>query len=116
MDDVLRKRLAKLMALRCVRNTYLEDLHAGKVPHSKVGDYSDVVVIAAEERIPWHQLSRFNDQEMKTLMIEVVDHCYDFLAILADPAGRDELIADLIANDPVPQWNDPTGRKARRRD
>ena len=43
MDKEERKvlaDLAKLMALTCVRNTKLEDIHAGIVPVSRTGDYS----------------------------------------------------------------------------
>ena len=40
--------LARIMAMMCVRNTKLEDLHAGVVPVSKTGDFSDVVVIDAD--------------------------------------------------------------------
>jgi hypothetical protein len=39
-DDQLRKRLAKLMAQQCFRNTELENLHAGKVPGSETGGQS----------------------------------------------------------------------------
>jgi hypothetical protein len=113
-NEKLRKRLAKLMALRCFRNTSLEDLHAGKVPHSQTGDFSDVVVTDAERQIPWNELSRLNDREMKRLMIDVVDHCYDFLSTLSDDDARTQLIEDLLQNDPLPQWHDPVGWKARR--
>jgi len=37
-------KLAKVLAMMCVRNTILEDLHAGTHPISETGDYSDVVV------------------------------------------------------------------------
>ena len=37
-NEVLRKRLAKLMALECFRNSKLEDLHAGIYPDSQSGD------------------------------------------------------------------------------
>jgi hypothetical protein len=43
-NNVLRGRLAKLMALECFRNSELENLHAGKFPSSRTGDYSDVKV------------------------------------------------------------------------
>ena len=41
-------QLAKAMAMICVRNSRLEDLHAGQVSVSKTGDWSDVVVVDAE--------------------------------------------------------------------
>jgi len=40
-DPEMQQRLAKHIALRCFRNSILEDLHAGKVPDSRRGDYSD---------------------------------------------------------------------------
>jgi len=111
----VRKRLAKLIALRCFRNTYLEHLHAGKVPHTKTGDYTDVRIVDAEREIPWNELSRLSDREMKTLMIEVVDRCYDFLTTLCEIPAGDELIAQVALRDPVPKWYDPLGSKTQQR-
>jgi hypothetical protein len=34
-------QLAKAMTMMCVRNTLLEDLHAGPGPVTRTGDYSD---------------------------------------------------------------------------
>jgi hypothetical protein len=106
-DDQLRKRLAKEMALRCFRNTELENLHAGIVPNSKAGDYSDVKVVSPFGDIPWPELSRLSNREMKVLMIDVVNQCYRFLSLLhADPAG-DALIEELKEHDPLPDWDEP---------
>ena len=57
MDEELRRglhaELAKAMAMFCVRNTKLEDIHAGVVPVTRTGDYRDVTVIDADgRRIP----------------------------------------------------------------
>ena len=41
-DPVLLKRLAKYIVQQCFRNTVLEEYHAGTVPDSEIGDYSDV--------------------------------------------------------------------------
>jgi hypothetical protein len=71
-NDALRKRLAKLMAHDCFPNTKLEDFHSGKYPSSKIGDYSDVKVVSPFGEIPWKELSRLSDEEMKILMIDVV--------------------------------------------
>jgi hypothetical protein len=38
------KRFAKYLAQQCFRNTMLEDLHAGIIPDSVTGGYSDVAV------------------------------------------------------------------------
>ena len=65
--------LVKIMAMLCVRNSRLEDLHAGQVPVTHIGDYSDVFVVDADgRRIPWPDVSRFNDAEMRTLMRSIV--------------------------------------------
>jgi len=62
-------RLAKIMALICVRNSSLEDLHAGQVPTTRTGDYSDVFVVDADgRRIPWPDVSRIDDDEMRALI------------------------------------------------
>ena len=37
--------LAKALAVTCVRNTFLEDLHAGITPSSRTGDHADVTVV-----------------------------------------------------------------------
>jgi len=55
-DDEKRiaAKLAKIMAILCVRNTQLETLHAGLTPITRTGDYSDVFVLDADRRrIPW---------------------------------------------------------------
>ena len=79
-------KLAKLMALICVRNTKLEDIHAGIVPVSHTGDYSDVVVVGADgQRIPWPRVSHFDDDAMRDLMRQVVDRLYTFHVKIDDP-------------------------------
>jgi hypothetical protein len=45
-NEALRKRLAKLMAHDCFRNTKLEDFHSGKYPSSKTRDHCDVKVVS----------------------------------------------------------------------
>ncbi len=73
------ERLALALVETCVRNTQLENLHAGVVPRSAVGDYSDVSVVTPYGDIPWGNLSRISDSEMKDLMIEIVDRVFTFL-------------------------------------
>ncbi len=56
-DDEKRiaARMAKTLAMMCVRNTGLETLHSGVVPVTHAGDYSDVRVIDADGReIAWN--------------------------------------------------------------
>lgn len=65
-----------------MRNSRLEELHAGISPGTAVGDYSDIKVVTPDGEIPWLRVSRIDDEEMKSLMIEVVDRVY---AILTHP-------------------------------
>ena len=106
-DPILQKRLAKYLVHRCFRNSVLEDLHAGIAPDSKLGDYSDVVVSTPFGEIPWRKLSRFDDAEMKALMIDVVQKAYDFIRELFDDAKGGELLLQLAMRDPLPRWEDP---------
>jgi hypothetical protein len=102
------KRLAKYLAQQCFRNTMLEDLHAGITPDSQTGDYTDVVVRSPYGEIPWPKLSRLSDQEMKALMIDVVNKTYRALIILFDDQAGGELIKILAQRDFLPRWNEPT--------
>jgi hypothetical protein len=80
-DDEKRiaAKLAKIMAMLCVRNTQLETLHAGLPPITRTGDYSDVVVLDADgRRIPWTEVSRFDEDEMRALMRDIVNRLYTF--------------------------------------
>ena len=70
---------AMTMAMMCVRNTMLEDIHAGLTPITRTGDYSDVMVIDRDGRkIPWPKVSHFDDDAMRDLMRQVVNRLYSF--------------------------------------
>jgi hypothetical protein len=107
-DPVLQQRLAKYAVLQCFRNSMLEDLHAGISPSSAAGDYSDVTVSSPYGVIPWPKVSRLNDDEMKRLIIDVVDRAYLFIHKLLDENTGGELLSLLAERDPLPQWNEPT--------
>ncbi|WP_240540256.1 hypothetical protein [Paracoccus sp. pheM1] len=93
------------MAMICVRNSMLEDLHAGLVPVTKTGDFSDVVVVdGAGRRIPWTELSRLDDGEMRDLMRQVVNRLYTFLLRIEEPAFRDSIDPWMKA---AARWDDP---------
>ncbi len=106
-DEVVRGRFAKFLAQECFRNSKLEDLHAGKFPSSKTGDYTDVKVVTPYGEIPWNDLSRLNDDEMKELMIDVVNRCGRFLGVVFATKRGGEVIEALKEHDVVPKWNDP---------
>lgn len=85
-EEQMAAALAKAMAMICVRNTTLENLHAGKVPVTRTGDFSDVFVVDAEgNHIPWMEVSRFDDDEMRDLMRQVVNRLYTFQLRLGEP-------------------------------
>ena len=65
MDEDIAKRLAFGIALLCVRNTCIEDVHAGIEPSSRTGDFSDVKVVTPYGEIPWDELSRIRNDEMR---------------------------------------------------
>ena len=57
----------------------LEDMHAGIVPVTRTGDFSDVTVVDADgRRIPWPEVSHFDDEAMRDLMRDIVDRLYVF--------------------------------------
>ena len=78
--------LAKIMAVMCVRNTRLEAVHAGVVPVTHNGDYSDVFVLDAEGRkIAWAEVSHIDDDAMRDLMRQIVNRLYTFQMSCDDP-------------------------------
>jgi hypothetical protein len=79
--------LAKSLVETCVRNSRLEDVHAGTFPDSEVGDFSDVKVVSPYGEIPWTRLSRISDDETKALIIEVVDRVFTYLRYPEELSG-----------------------------
>lgn len=90
-----KARVTLALVEQCVRNTMPEDLHAGITPDSATGDYSDVKVVTPYGEIPWANLSRISDAEMKALMIEVTNKVFTFLTY-----GD-----DLLTLRPAARWN-----------
>src|SRR5438309_1821897 len=102
-DNPIASHLAKAIAALCVRNTFLEDLHSGTTPASETGDYSDVKVVTPYGEIPWQQLSRISDEEMKRLMKEIVNKVYTFLCRQDDPAFLQAFMA--LGNRYAAKWD-----------
>ncbi len=97
--------LTKTMALLCVRNTKLEDIHAGITPQTRTGDYSDVFVIDGDGRkIPWPRVSHFDDDAMRDLMRQVVDRLYTFDMLLDVPGFLESIGIWMRA---AQRWDDP---------
>ena len=56
-EQALIASISKSMAIMCVRNTMLDDLHAGIEPVSRSGDFTDVSVVDANgQEIPWPEV------------------------------------------------------------
>lgn len=109
MNEEAEKRiaakLAKAMAILCIRNSRLEDLHAGTVPVTKTGDWSDVLVLDAYgNRIPWRDVSRIDDDEMRALMRDVVNRLYTFQLHAGNPAMQAEIEKWLSV---AGKWDEP---------
>ncbi len=93
-DDEKRiaAKMAKTLAMMCVRNTGLETLHAGVVPVTHTGDYSDVRVIDADGReLAWNDASHLDDDQMRALMKEIVNRVYTFYISIDDEEFRDRV-------------------------
>ena len=84
LNESLKNEALK-MAVACVRNTVIENYHAGEFPKSKTGDYSDVKVVTPFGEIPWNELSRISDTEMMAFNKEVVNNLYTYLECLLNP-------------------------------
>jgi len=106
-DDEKRiaAKMAKTLAMMCVRNTGLESLHAGIVPVTHTGDYSDVRVIDADGReIAWNDVSHLDDGQMRALMKEIVNRLYTFNISIDDEEYRDRIDRWARLTD---RWDEP---------
>ena len=104
-EDRIAARLAKLMAMICVRNTGIEELHAGTVPVTHTGDYSDVFITDADGRqIRWSDASHLDDDQMRSLMRQIVDRLYTFHLKADDQGFRDNLDSWLTVAE---RWDEP---------
>jgi hypothetical protein len=98
-------RLAKIMAMLCVRNTRLETIHAGRPPVTRTGDWSDVTVVDADDRhIPWTDVSHISDDDMRELMRDIVNRLYTF-HLCADEPGLQAEIEKWMAV--AGKWDEP---------
>ena len=67
-----RERMPHIVrAALCVRNTFLEDLHAGVTPSSQSGDYADVKVVTPYGEIPWRDVSRVSGDLAKRFAVPI---------------------------------------------
>ncbi|KJS42969.1 MAG: hypothetical protein VR71_12285 [Roseovarius sp. BRH_c41] len=98
-------KLAKIMAVLCVRNTQLEALHAGLTPITRTGDYSDVFVLDADgRRISWTEVSRIDEDEMRSLMRDIVNRLYTFHLYANEPKLQAQIERWMAVAD---KWHEP---------
>ena len=98
-------RLAKTMAMLCVRNTRLETIHAGKTPVTRTGDWSDVTVVVADgNRIPWTDVSHVSDDQMRDLMRDIVNRLYTFHLCADEPGLQAEIERWMTV---AGKWDEP---------
>jgi hypothetical protein len=94
VEDI--EKLSRSIAFHAVRKGFIESIHGGTWPHSETGDYSDVKVVTPAGEIPWSELSRISEDEMKAFMKKVVNRLYTMLFPLIgvdeELAGYDKLI------------------------
>jgi len=88
-QEKLAREWAKNIAAHCVRLTCIEQIHEGKSPRSVTGDYSDVKVVTPDGKIPWNDVSRMSDDEMRDFMKQVVDRLYTVFMRFGDKAFMD---------------------------
>ncbi len=81
----------------CVRNTIIEDWHAGAEIVSPAGDFSDVKIVTPDGEMPYLKTSRISDEEMKALMIQVTNRVFTFLSFPEQP----------LRLDAAARWNTP---------
>ncbi len=104
-DDCQTSLLVRMMAQQCVRNTALENIHAGTGPVTRTGDYSDVTVVDAEgRRIPWPEVSHFGDDDMRALMREIVDNLYTFMLLSREPGFLEQAGIWMLS---ARRWDEP---------
>jgi hypothetical protein len=102
---------AEIMVAACVRRGYLEKIHSGATPVTRAGDFSDVKVTDAEGReIPWNEVSRISQEEMKSLMTGVVDRIHTFLVRTIFSPTKDREFEEALDRAAVPwikAWDEP---------
>lgn len=101
----IAQQWAKDIAALCVRMTCIESIHAGRILQSEIGDYSDVKVVTPSGEIPWTEVSRMSDDEMRQLMKQVTDRLYTVLAQIDDVDFMERLHS--LGQKLTAKWDDP---------
>ena len=71
---------ARMMGLLCLADSKLGEFWEGQCPVTRTGNYSDVVVVDADDRIiPWQRMAHLERTEVDRTMREIVDRLHTFL-------------------------------------
>lgn len=111
MDSIRRaETLARFVALHGVRNTELENLHAGHWP-GIAADASDVRVVGPKGEIAWDDVSRISDPEMRVLMLDVEKNLTAVLGFLVSMVpqsrlGRLDRLVEVMREEFFPPMGD----------
>ena len=82
----IRDKIAKTMAMLCVRNTHIATIHAGKTPVTRIGDSNDATTVEADgTRIPWADLSHSSDDDVRDPMRDMVNRLHTNRLIADEP-------------------------------
>jgi O-acetylhomoserine/O-acetylserine sulfhydrylase-like pyridoxal-dependent enzyme len=95
------KNISQLLDVYGVRNTVLENFHAGVSPSTKTGDYTDVKVVTPYGEIPWNELSRINDIEMRSLMLDIeaaLTTALEALELLDEFCSKEKATISFLTN------------------
>jgi hypothetical protein len=113
------KLLARFIALHGVRNSELENLHCGVTPSTKSGDYSDVKVVTPYGEIPWSDVSRISDVEMRKLMLDIekkIKNALGAIELLERESGSknfEKMLKEAMFANGGASWDNPQYIKRR---
>lgn len=82
----MEKRLAKTLTIHGYRNSPIEDIHAGRWPKDNKGNWAKpedmFVSVDGGSKIPWLEMSRITDEEMKHINKTIHSQIYTILVLL----------------------------------
>lgn len=84
------EQCATMGAFHGVRNSSLEDLHAGRFPSAQTGDDTDVQVVSPDGAMAWNRLGRISDEAMKRWSEDIVHRLHTFLFYILTSGEPDQ--------------------------
>jgi len=102
------KLFAKVVTCSALRLSGIEKFHGGPFPKSITGDRSDIEVVGPKGSVPWNEVSRISQEEMKDLMIKVTNRLYSIMLDLERKEGS-KAIEEFwrIGRVQTAKWDEP---------